>query len=87
MFLCYLDNVHRLTEAVSVLGNMLQDHGEKLGRIQRGLEHLAKAQREMGEEKQSVPSFGFSSELVLMVVTVIIFQSLLTWLFVTSRTG
>jgi hypothetical protein len=80
LFLCYFYNVHRLTEAVSSLENMLQDQGEKLGRIQRGLEHLAKVQRESSAEKQSVPSFGFSQELVLMVVMVVVLQSLLTWL-------
>jgi hypothetical protein len=76
----YLYNVRRLTEAVCSLENTLQDHGEKLGRIQRGLEHLAKVQRERGAEKPSVPSFGFSQELVLTVVMVVVLQSLLTWL-------
>ncbi|XP_033608747.1 oxysterol-binding protein-related protein 8 isoform X2 [Cryptotermes secundus] len=71
----------RLIEAVSGLENTLQDQGEKLGRIQRGLEHLAKVQREISAEKQSAPSFGLSQELVLTVVMVVVLQSILTWLF------
>jgi hypothetical protein len=63
------------------LEKTLQDHGEKLGRIQRGLEHLAKMQREKGVEKQLVSSFGFGRELVLTVVVVALLQSILVWLF------
>jgi len=63
------------------LEKILQDHGEKLGRIQRGLEHLAKVQREKGAEKQHVSSLGFNHELVVTVVAVAVFQSLLVWLF------
>lgn len=80
LFLCYIYNVRRLVEAVSGLENTLQDQGEKLGRIQRGLEHLAKVQREINAEKQSAPSFGFNQELVLTIVMVVVLQSLLTWL-------
>ncbi|GFG28685.1 hypothetical protein Cfor_05970 [Coptotermes formosanus] len=71
----------RLAETVSGLEKTLQDHGEKLGRIQRGLEHLAKVQREKGAEKQLVSNFGFSHELVLTVVAVAVLQSLFVWLF------
>jgi hypothetical protein len=70
-----------LAETVSDLEKALQEHGEKLGRIQRGLEHLAKVQRERGAEKQLVSSFGFSHELVLTVVAAAVLQSLLVWLF------
>jgi hypothetical protein len=66
---------------MSGLEKTLQDHGEKLGRIQRGLEHLAKVQREKGAEKQLVSSFGFSHELVRTVVAVAVLQSILVWLF------
>jgi hypothetical protein len=71
----------RLAETISDLEKTLQDHGEKLGRIQRGLEHLAKVQREKGAEKQLVSSFGVSHELVVTVVAVAVFQTLLVWLF------
>ncbi|XP_069687785.1 oxysterol-binding protein-related protein 8 isoform X5 [Periplaneta americana] len=70
----------RLNESVANLEATLKDHGDKLMRIQRGLEHLAKVQREKGAEK-IVSSFSFSHELVLTVVMVVVLQSLLTWLF------
>ena len=72
--------VYRLTEAITRLETTLQDHGEKLNRIHRGLEHLAKVQREKSVEKSFASSFGLTREQLIIAILVVIFQSILTWL-------
>ncbi|PSN56564.1 Oxysterol-binding protein-related protein 8 [Blattella germanica] len=65
----------RLTESITRLEAAVKENGEKLNRIHKGLEHLAKVQREKGAEKSFVSSFGlsFTQELVLTVVLVVNF--------------
>ncbi|XP_066999126.1 oxysterol-binding protein-related protein 8 isoform X2 [Anabrus simplex] len=77
---CYSSNF-RLSEALIGMEKVLQDHSDKLGRIQRGLEHLAKVQRETSFSRQTLPGLGIGVDLAAIAVLVVVAQVFLHILF------
>ncbi|GLH15638.1 uncharacterized protein GBIM_20046 [Gryllus bimaculatus] len=72
---------NKLAESVAMMEKTLQDHSEKLNRIQRGLEHVAKVQRERPANTAVLPGLTSSMDVLLTMGVMIVLQVIIGYFF------